>query len=162
MRNAQSTCRQSRRGALLYGSDHHRSTLSVLVLMPVHKFTFMYHIIIGQLFVYEFVGWGGGGIDSVRVEVGITKSLELFSVRTMLYSMKNVMLVFIITAGSNEDQDVWDVIVVVATGMNIEKKLCRLYTTQCNVLGKTTALATNQITLIGVIVIATKPPHLEI
>ena len=41
----------------------------------------------------------------------------------VLYSMNNVMLVFIITAGSNKDQDVWDVIVVVAIGMNIEKKI---------------------------------------
>ena len=71
--------------------------------------------------------------------------------------MNTVMLVFIIAAGS---QDVWDVIVVLAILM--DKKLCRSYTTQlCKALGKTTALATNQITLLDVKVVKAKNPHLE-
>ena len=56
--------------------------------------------------MYEYV-WGGGCKDSVQVEVSVTKSMELFTVWTI-----NVM--FIITASSKRDQDMWDAIVVLA------------------------------------------------
>ena len=57
--------------------------------------------------MYEYV-WGGGCKDSVQVEVSVAKSLELFTVWTI-----NVM--FIITASSKRDQDMWGAIVVLAT-----------------------------------------------
>ena len=56
--------------------------------------------------MYEYV-WGGDCKDSIQVEVSVAKSLELFTVWTI-----NVM--FIVTAGSKRDQDMWDVIVVLA------------------------------------------------